>query len=84
MGTAKKSKIPPAKQEPYEKLIATMPGIARKDDVYPYASRNGHAYTYLDHTGHAHATRRGRPRRLFEKNKRQHCSSHTASSKRTT
>jgi hypothetical protein len=51
MATAKKSKIPPAKLELYEKLIATNPNIERKGDVHPYTSLNGHMFTYLDQTG---------------------------------
>lgn len=51
MATAKKSKIPPAKLELYEKLIATNPAIERKGDVHPYTSVNGHMFTYLDQTG---------------------------------
>jgi len=51
MSTAKKSKIPPAKLELYEKLIATNPNIERKGDVHPYTSLNGHMFTYLDQTG---------------------------------
>jgi hypothetical protein len=51
MATAKKSKIPPAALELYEKLIATNPEIERKGDVHPYTSVNGHMFTYLDQTG---------------------------------
>ena len=51
MPTAKKSKIPPAKQELYKKLIATIPAIERKGAVHPYTSHNGHMFTYLDQTG---------------------------------
>jgi len=51
MATAKTSKIPPAKLELYEKLIATNPAIERKGDVHPYTSMNGHMFTYLDQTG---------------------------------
>src|SRR5882762_8461517 len=47
----KKSAIPPAKLELYEKLIATNPNIERKGDVHPYTSVNGHMFTYLDQTG---------------------------------
>jgi hypothetical protein len=42
MATAKKSKIPPAKLDLYEKLIATHPEIERKGAVHPYTSLNGH------------------------------------------
>jgi|ERR1700733_6075079 predicted DNA-binding protein (MmcQ/YjbR family) len=51
MPAAKKTKIPPAKQELYEKLIATIPAIERKGAVHPYTSHNGHMFTYLDQTG---------------------------------
>jgi hypothetical protein len=51
MATAKKSKIPPAKLELYEKLIAAHPKIERKGAVHPYTSLNGHMFTYLDQTG---------------------------------
>jgi|SRR5208282_1714238 len=51
MATAKKSKIPPAKLELYEKLIATNPAIERKGAVHPYTSLNGHMFTYLDQSG---------------------------------
>ena len=44
----KKSQIPADKFELYEKLIATSPEIARKGDVHPYTSVNGHMFTYLD------------------------------------
>ena len=51
MATPKKSQIPPAKLELYEKLIATVPEIDRKGAVHPYTSLNGHIFTYLDQTG---------------------------------
>jgi len=52
MSTAKKkSQIPPAKLDLYEKLIATVPEIDRKGAVHPYTSVNGHMFTYLDQTG---------------------------------
>ena len=51
MATAKKSRIPPATLELYEKLIATNPDIERKGDVHPYTSTNGHMFTYLDQSG---------------------------------
>lgn len=51
MATSKQSKIPPAKLELYEKLIATNPDIERKGAVHPYTSMNGHMFTYLDQTG---------------------------------
>jgi hypothetical protein len=51
MPAAKKSKIPPAKLDLYEKLIATVPAIERKGAVHPYTSLNGHMFTYLDQTG---------------------------------
>jgi hypothetical protein len=51
MAAKKTSKIPPAKLELYEKLIATNPGIDRKGDVHPYTSVNGHMSSYLDQSG---------------------------------
>jgi hypothetical protein len=51
MPAAKKSKIPPAKLDLYEKLIASVPAIERKGVVHPYTSENGHMFTYLDQTG---------------------------------
>src|SRR5271167_3320773 len=51
MATAKKSQIPPAKLDLYEKLIASVPNIERKGAVHPYTSLNGHMLTYLDQTG---------------------------------
>jgi hypothetical protein len=51
MPTAKSSKIPPAKLELYDKLVATIPAIERKGAVHPYTSQNGHMFTYLDQTG---------------------------------
>jgi hypothetical protein len=51
MAAAKTSKIPPAKLELYEKLIATIPAIECKGAVHPYTSANGHMFTYLDQTG---------------------------------
>jgi hypothetical protein len=51
MPAAKKSKIPPAQLDLYEKLIATIPAIERKGAVHPYTSLNGHMFTYLDQTG---------------------------------
>ncbi len=51
MPTAKTSKIPPAKLELYEKLVATIPAIKRKGATNPYTSENGHMFTHLDKTG---------------------------------
>jgi hypothetical protein len=51
MPAKKTSKIPPAKLELYEKLIATSPDIERKGDVHPYTSVNGHMFSYLDQSG---------------------------------
>ena len=51
MAAAKPSKIPPAKLELYEKLIASVPAIERKGAVHPYTSQGGHMFTYLDQTG---------------------------------
>ncbi len=51
MPTAKTSKIPPAKLELYEKLVATLPAIKRKGATNPYTSENGHMFTHLDQTG---------------------------------
>jgi hypothetical protein len=51
VATAKKSAIPPARLELYEKLLATHPEIERRGDVHPYTSLNGHMFTYLDQSG---------------------------------
>jgi hypothetical protein len=51
MPSKKTSKIPPAKLELYEKLIATNPDIERKGGVHPYTSMRGHMFSYLDQTG---------------------------------
>jgi hypothetical protein len=51
MPAAKKSKIPPAKLDLYEKLLAAIPPIERKGAVHPYTSLNGHMFTYLDQSG---------------------------------
>jgi hypothetical protein len=51
MPSKKSSKIPPAKLDFYEKLIATRPDIECKGDVHPYTSMNGHMFSYLDQTG---------------------------------
>jgi len=51
MPAAKKSKIPPAQLDLYEKLIATVPAIERKGAVHPYTSLNGHMFSYLDQSG---------------------------------
>jgi hypothetical protein len=51
MATTKKSKIPPAKLELYERLIATNSNIERKGAIHPYTALNGHMFTYLDQTG---------------------------------
>jgi len=51
VAVVKKSKIPPERLTLYEKLIATHPEIARKGDVHPYTSLNGHMFSYLDQTG---------------------------------
>lgn len=51
MAAAKTSKIPAAKLELYEKLIAAVPGIERKGATNPYTSANGHMFTHLDQTG---------------------------------
>lgn len=51
MAAAKASKIPAAKLELYEKLIAAVPAIERKGATNPYTSENGHMFTHLDQTG---------------------------------
>jgi hypothetical protein len=51
MSPAKRSKIPAAQLELYEKLIRSVPKIERKGAVHPYTSLNGHMFTYLDQTG---------------------------------
>jgi len=51
MPSPKTSKIPPAKLEIYEKVVATIPAIDRKGAVHLYTSENGHMFTYLDQTG---------------------------------
>jgi hypothetical protein len=51
MASPKNSKIPAAKLEMYEKLLATHPDIERKGAAHPYTSVNGHMFTYLDQTG---------------------------------
>jgi len=35
----------------YDKLIATIPGIARKGDTLPYTSLNGHMFSYFSKDG---------------------------------
>lgn len=45
------SKIPPAKLELYEKLVATQPGIERKGGTLPYTSLNGHMFSFLTPDG---------------------------------
>lgn len=35
----------------YEEVLAAVPGVERKGDTVPYASRNGHMFTYLSKAG---------------------------------
>lgn len=51
MPTKKMSRIPAESLALYEKLLAAVPAIERRDDVHPYTSANGHMFTYLDQTG---------------------------------
>ena len=44
-------KIPADKLELYEKLVASLPGIARKGAIMPYTSVNGHMFSYLSKDG---------------------------------
>jgi hypothetical protein len=48
MVTAKKTSIPAAKVEFYDKLIATHPEIERKGANNPYTSVNGNMFTLLN------------------------------------
>lgn len=50
MGKAKAA-APADKLELYEKLVATLPGVARKGATVPYTSLNGHMFSYLSKTG---------------------------------
>jgi hypothetical protein len=43
----KKNRIPAAKVDLYDKLIATHPEIERKGAANPYTSLNGHMFTLL-------------------------------------
>ena len=51
MATPKKSTIPAAKLELYDKLIASNPEIERKGATHPYTSHNGHMFTLLNPPG---------------------------------
>jgi len=62
MATPKKSTIPPAKVELYDKLIASNPEIERKGATHPYTSHNGHMFTLLNPPG-ALAIRLSEPER---------------------
>ena len=48
---APKNTIPAERLEQYERLIATVPGTARKGAAIPYTSLNGHMFSYLSETG---------------------------------
>ncbi len=48
---AKASKIPAAKLDSYEKVVATSPRIERKGAGTPYTSLNGHMFSFLDKSG---------------------------------
>jgi hypothetical protein len=45
------AEAPADKQELYDKLIATLPGVSRKGATVPYTSVNGHMFSYLSKTG---------------------------------
>ena len=47
MTSPKKNRIPVAKVDLYDKLIATHPEIERKGAANPYTSLNGHMFTLL-------------------------------------
>ncbi len=51
MPTPKKSTIPVAKVELYDKLIASNPEIERKGATHPYTAVNGHMFTLLNPPG---------------------------------
>ena len=44
-------KVPADKLELYEKLVATVAGVARKGATVPYTSMNGHMFSYLSKAG---------------------------------
>ena len=43
--------VPTDKLELYEKLVATIPGVPRKEAAVPYTSVNGHMFSYLSKRG---------------------------------
>ena len=45
--TAKKTTASSPRVQLYEKLIATLPGLARKGDANPYTAINGNMFTLL-------------------------------------
>lgn len=45
------SEVPADKLALYEKVVATLPGVARKGDTVPYTSVNGHMFSYLSKSG---------------------------------
>ena len=47
MTSPKKNRIPAAKVDLYDKLIATHPEVERKGAANPYTSLNGHMFTLL-------------------------------------
>jgi TfoX/Sxy family transcriptional regulator of competence genes len=51
MSTPKKKNPPPEKLELYEKLVATIPDVARKGASVPYTSLNGNMFSYLHASG---------------------------------
>jgi len=51
VATPKKSTIPAATVELYNKLIASNPEIERKGATHPYTAYNGHMFTLLNPPG---------------------------------
>jgi hypothetical protein len=48
---ARASRIPVERIERYDRLIATLPGVARKGATMPYTSVNGNMFSFLTETG---------------------------------
>jgi hypothetical protein len=46
-----RTRIPAARLEQYDRLIATQPGVDRKGATIPYTSVNGHMFSYLSASG---------------------------------
>jgi hypothetical protein len=51
MARAKATTVPADRLELYDRLIATIPGLARKGASIPYTSVNGRMSSYLTDTG---------------------------------